>query len=94
MCSFKSAEDRRKSSLNMTRETIGQKESKGYQVSLYKTRSADGRQRFMAEALLEDGDKFLVDHWNLSSLQRMIQELMPVVQMARAWQNSSLQSIN
>ena len=78
----------------MTRETIGQKESKGYQVSLYKTRSADGRQRFMAEALLEDGDKFLVDHWNLSSLQRMIQELMPVVQMARAWQNSSLQSIN
>lgn len=78
----------------MTRETIGQKESKGYQVSLYKTRLADGRQRFMAEALLEDGDKFLVDHWNLSSLQRIIQELMPVVQLARAWQNSSLQPIN
>ena len=78
----------------MTRETIGQKESEGYQVSLYKTRLPDGRQRFMAEALLEDGDKFLVDHWNLSSLQRIIQELMPVVQLARAWQNSSLQSIN
>lgn len=78
----------------MTRETIAQEEWKGYQVSLYKTRLADGRQRFMAEALLEDGDKFLVDHWNLSSLQRIIKELMPVVQLAKAWHSGTLRSIN
>ena len=74
----------------MTRETIAQQEWKGYQVSLYKTRLADGRQRFLAEALLDDGDKFLVDHWNLSSLQRIIREVMPVVQLARAWQGHAL----
>ena len=78
----------------MTRETIAQQEWKGYQVSLYKTRLADGRQRFLAEALLDDGDKFLVDHWNLSSLQRIIREVMPVVQLARAWQGSALRGVN
>ena len=78
----------------MTRETIAQQEWKGYQVSLYKTRLADGRQRFLAEALLDDGDKFLVDHWNLSSLQRIIREVMPVVQLARAWQSNALRGIN
>lgn len=67
----------------MIREAIAQEEWKGYQVSLYKTKSSDGRPRFFAEASLGGGDKFLLDHWNLSSLQRMVREIMPVVQMAR-----------
>lgn len=67
----------------MIREAIAQEEWKGYQVSLYKTKSSDGRPRFFAEASLEDGDKFFWDHWNLSSLQRMVREIMPVVYMAR-----------
>lgn len=67
----------------MIREAIAQEEWKGYQVSLYKTKSSDGRPRFFAEASLDGGDKFFLDHWNLSSLQRMVREIMPVVQMAR-----------
>lgn len=78
----------------MSRETIGQEDWKGYQVSLYKTRSAEGKQLFLAEARMEDGDKFLIDHWNLSSLQRMIREVMPVVQMAKAWNDGSLRTVN
>ncbi|MFO1463803.1 MAG: hypothetical protein U1F66_08485 [bacterium] len=66
----------------------------GYHVSLYKTRSADGKQRFFAEARFEDGDKFLIDHWNLSSLQRMVQEVIPVGQLARAWQQGALPLLN
>jgi hypothetical protein len=78
----------------MTRETIAQERATGYFVSLYKMRSADGKLRFLAETLFEDGDKFLIDHWNLSSLQRMIREVIPVVQLARAWHNGHDSTIN
>jgi len=78
----------------MSRETIAQEDWKGYKVSLYKTRSADGRQFFLAEARMDDGDKFLIDHWNLSSLQKMIREVLPVVQMAKAWKDGSLRTVN
>jgi hypothetical protein len=78
----------------MMRETIAQEEWKGYQVSLYKTKSSDGRARFFAEASLEDGDKFLLDHWNLSSLQRMVREVMPVVQMARGLAKPLARALN
>lgn len=76
----------------MYQEAIGHQMRKGYQVSLYKTKSADGRQRFLAETRLDDGDKFLIDHWNLSSLERILNEVIPVVQMARAWLQNSMKS--
>jgi hypothetical protein len=67
----------------MEREIIGHHVVGGQDFSLYRTWLRDGRERYLAEAAFEDGEMVLLDHWNLAALRTVIQELMPVMTMAR-----------
>jgi hypothetical protein len=59
---------------------------KDCRVSLYQRRLPDGRRRFLAETWFDEGDRVLLDHWNLSALRRMVQEILPIMEMARRLQ--------
>ncbi len=66
-------------------EAIRSEVLKGYHVSLYKRSLPGGRMRFTAEAELGTGDRVLLDHWNLSALQKMLLEVIPLMELARQW---------
>ena len=69
----------------MAQKPVIRESNSGCRVSLYKTKLQNGRQRFLAEANFADGSKFLMDHWNLSSLERIVHEVIPIAQMAKDW---------
>jgi len=68
----------------MLYETVGRKDLEGYQVRLYKRSRVDGHHRYFAEAKREQGERVLLDHWNLSKLLEMLDETLPVINLARS----------
>jgi len=66
-------------------EALGEKLLGGYQVHLYKRNLPNGSSRFVAQADFGEGDRVLLDHWNLATLNRILLEIIPVMELARRW---------
>jgi hypothetical protein len=67
-------------------ESLEVKEFSGFQVSLFRKISPNGRYQFLAETEIGDGDRVILDHWNLIALKRQLQEILPVVALVRRTQ--------
>ena len=66
-------------------ENIEDENLQGYHVSLYQRTFPDGRRRYLAETRFDDCDRVIIDHWNLAALRKMIEETLPVMQLARRY---------
>lgn len=64
-------------------EAVEDRRWKDCRIFLYQRRLPDGRRRFLAETRFDDRDRVLLDHWNLSALRRMVQEILPIMELAR-----------
>ena len=67
----------------MKREILGTQFIGKLEFSFYQATSENGRKRFIAEAALGDGERVLLDHWNLSVLQKQLCKITPVMEQAR-----------
>lgn len=68
----------------MSTETLGEMAFKGWVFHIYRSNFDSGRFGFMAETALNDGDRVLLDHWNLAALFREIENIVPVMAMAHS----------
>lgn len=67
----------------MQMEEIGIQQIENQAFSIYRAQFSDGRQHFIAETAFAEGEKVLLDHWNLHALRREIEELFPIMKLAR-----------
>jgi len=66
-------------------EALGRESLEGHQVFLYKRSLPNGGCRFVAETEFGQGDRVLLDHWNLAGLHKMLKEVIPLMELARQW---------
>ena len=67
----------------MQQELIIEETLEGNCFCVYKRISTTGRSLYVAEGCLENGEVVVLDHWNLSTLQRKLRELIPVIRLSR-----------
>lgn len=67
----------------MSTEALGELAFHGMVFHIYRSDFDNGRFGFMAETAWDDGDRVLLDHWNLSALYKELEKLVPLMTKAR-----------
>lgn len=66
--------------MNTSTKTL---DSAGGNLHFVKRRLTNGKVGYGAEINWNSQEKILIDHWNLGALKRQVNELLPIMKMAR-----------